>query len=131
MLAHSPICDCDSGRDTLDARALAQSSPARCARPFPVIRRLSWCAMTTAGRFVFGFAMIALGVFCFRGDFFYTWSGIPDGLPARALFSYANGVYLVIAGVGVMRDRFMRSAALALAGLWLLYTACHVPAFLH
>ena len=93
--------------------------------------------------------MIALGVFCFRGDFFYTWSGIPDGLPARAAFSYGNGAYLIAAGVGVMIashgsagarstpagsaesiDRFARPAGLALAALWLLYTACHVPRFL-
>lgn len=73
--------------------------------------------------------MIALGIFCFRGDFFYTWSGIPDGLPARAAFSYANGAFLVVAGAGVMTDRFVRPAALGLAALWALYTACHVPRF--
>lgn len=86
--------------------------------------------VTRSGRIVFGLAMIALGFFCFRGDFFYTWSGIPDGLPARAAFSYANGAYLIAAGVGVMIDRSARPAGLALAALWLLYTACHVPRFL-
>ncbi|HEX3765681.1 MAG TPA: DoxX family protein [Kofleriaceae bacterium] len=85
--------------------------------------------MTRIGRIVFGAAMIALGAFCFRGDFFYTWSGIPDGLPARAVFSCANGVFLIAAGLGVMIDRLARAAALALAALWLLYTACHVPRF--
>ena len=74
--------------------------------------------------------MIALGLFCFRGDFFYTWSGVPEGLPARAGFSYVNGVYLIAAGAGVLTDRFVRPAALALAALWFLYTACHVPRFL-
>jgi uncharacterized membrane protein len=86
--------------------------------------------MTRIGRIVFGAAMIALGLFCFRGDFFYTWSGIPAGLPARAEFSYANGVFLIAVGLGVMIDRWVRGAALALAALWLLYTACHVPRFL-
>jgi uncharacterized membrane protein len=85
--------------------------------------------MTRLGRLVFGAAMIALGVFCLRGDFFYTWSGIPDGLPARAVFSYANGAVLIALGIGVMIDRAVRGAALALAALWLLYTACHVPGF--
>src|SRR5215468_4883948 len=85
--------------------------------------------MTRLGRLVFGAAMIALGVFCLRGDFFYTWSGVPDGLPARAMFSYANGAVLIALGVGVMIDRAVRGAALALAALWLIYTACHVPRF--
>src|SRR6266571_8947686 len=86
--------------------------------------------MPRPGRILLGLAMIALGLFCFRGDFFYTWSGVPDGLPARAAFSYANGVLLIAAGLGVMIDRWVRGAALALAALWLAYTACHVPRFL-
>src|SRR3954463_4480756 len=90
---------------------------------------LSWSVMTRIGRIAFGAAMIALGAFCLRGDFFYTWSGIPDGLPARAAFSCANGVLLVAIGLGVMIDRLARRAALATAVLWLVYTACHVPRF--
>lgn len=86
--------------------------------------------MLTTGRVLFGLAMIALGGFCLRGEFFYTWSGVPDGLPARAALSYANGVFLIAAGAGVMIARLVRPAALALAALWLVYTACHVPGFL-
>jgi uncharacterized membrane protein len=85
--------------------------------------------MTRTGRIVFGLAMIALGIFCLRGDFFYTWSGIPDGLPARAVFSYANGIFLIATGVALVVNRHVRPAALALAALWFLYTACHVPRF--
>jgi uncharacterized membrane protein YphA (DoxX/SURF4 family) len=85
--------------------------------------------MTRTGRIVLGAAMIALGLFCLRGDFFYTWSGIPGGLPARAALSCANGVVLVALGLGVMIDRLVRGAALAIAALWLVYTACHVPRF--
>jgi uncharacterized membrane protein YphA (DoxX/SURF4 family) len=85
--------------------------------------------MITAGRVLFGLAMIALGGFCLRGDFFYTWSGVPDGLPARAVWSDANGVFLIVTGAAVMVDRLVRPAALALAALWLVYTACHVPGF--
>jgi len=83
------------------------------------------------GRLLFALGMGGLGVLSLiHADFILEWSPVPDGLPMRTSFAYAQGILLLVGGLGLLFARMQRFAALLMAALWAIYAALHVPGVL-
>ncbi|HWA00333.1 MAG TPA: hypothetical protein VG841_08460 [Caulobacterales bacterium] len=84
--------------------------------------------MGDIGRVLFALGMGALGALSLiHADFILEWSAVPDALPARTLFAYAQGALLIAAGLALLFPATRSAAALALAALWAIYACFHIP----
>ena len=81
------------------------------------------------GRLLFALGMGALGALSLiHRDFILEWSAVPDaGVPVRHALAYTQGALMLLGGLGLMIPRTERIAALALAALWTVYAALHIP----
>src|SRR5690606_15177899 len=81
------------------------------------------------GRACFGLGMAGLGVLALiYADFALQWQPVPQGVPARELLAYANGVILLAAGVALwLRPVTTLGAAVLAAMLALWVLALHAP----
>ncbi len=78
----------------------------------------------TIGSRVYGLAAILLGgVIIAWHDFTATWQPVPEALPERALFAYAAGALLLVAGLALAVRRRERTAALVVTALSLVFAA--------
>lgn len=80
------------------------------------------------GHFLIAIAMVCLGVLSLvYGDFAMQWQPVPQGFPLRADLAYASGVFLLIAGSGILVKRIAVPCALALTVYWLFWMLLHLP----
>ena len=83
----------------------------------------------TPGHIIFALAVVGFGVISLVTDHFEAvWEPVPQGLPARHAFAYANGVLLLLLGAGLLWRRVRARAALLLTvffALW--FVLLHVP----
>jgi uncharacterized membrane protein len=81
------------------------------------------------GQVLFALAVLALGIMSVgSGDFAFVWQPVPANIPGRALFAYASGIILCVAGLGLLIRRVTSTASLVLTLytlVWLL--VLHVP----
>ncbi|MFW6089990.1 MAG: DoxX family membrane protein [Gemmatimonadota bacterium] len=82
-----------------------------------------------AGRIVFGLAMLGFGlVGLVSVDFLNSLQPVPVWIPGYPVLAVLNGLVLAVAGTAILADRMTRSAALAVALLFLSGIALlHVP----
>jgi uncharacterized membrane protein len=60
-------------------------------------------------------------------DFVMEWTNVPDHLPARAAFAYVHAALLILAGMGLLFDKTVRTSALMLELVWLVWTLLRIP----
>src|SRR5438552_11291914 len=94
-----------SGRESMPASSKNESLPGKSATQILML----------IGRILLGVSMIVLGIMGVTNkDFIMEWTAAPANIPARALWAYAHGGVLIVAGLGVLWGRTVRLASLAL-----------------
>jgi hypothetical protein len=80
--------------------------------------------LAALGRSSIGIAMIALGI---QSLWLRIYVGrlqpVPDWVPGRATIAVLTGIFLIAVGIGILKAKWARLAATALAGMLLLWVA--------
>lgn len=80
------------------------------------------------GRTLLGVGMVALGgIGISYADFMLEWSQAPEHLPARKAFAYLHGIILIVGGLGLLYEKTVRPAALALGVVWSIWALLCIP----
>ena len=78
--------------------------------------------IASVGQAVFAAMMVALGIVgLIQGDFTPTWSGVPEGFPARVALAYLCALISLVSGIGLLWRRTAVIAARLLLSTFLVW----------
>jgi uncharacterized membrane protein YphA (DoxX/SURF4 family) len=116
------------GTESVDEKSIRRDRMAALPKRESLHGKRETPALISIGRILFGVSMIVLGIMgAINQDFVMEWTAAPANIPARALWAYAHGGVLIVAGFGVLLERTVRLSSLALGTVWLAWTGLYLP----